>query len=1273
MLGNRNMSSLINVNPNVLKKLNLNEVILDKEDNEKRIKGTFLNETARELTSLVYDGVMGGRQKSFLLTGRPGFGKSHVGLYLMNFLGNPIDNPVMEHVICDSERFPHSRMKQEIGNYLVVVVPPIDINTPLFNSAIIGSMDAAMMREGLDYPPPSTGSAPEYVQHVVEHIQRMGRYNGVLFVMDDFESVMIDIERKSGSETASSLVEFLNFISNASFPILFLAIGSMFPMKYITKGMEEEAKRRFTEIFNHLIWMDYSVEEWVEFVTTTLLHHPSMEALEVLTSNMEFEKLANFAYEAGLFQDRGVDYIQHKLLPTCFPLHPFTLVFLPRLSQKVCHTEKNLISFFRDTGAGSFRHFLDTFGIFQASGKLSMFTPDYLFSYYEKAIKGSPHMRNVAEAINKANILSNNNPLARRMIRLITLMQLVKDEIIRPTKKNIFNSLQFDDREVKRMETLIVDMIQKKGFKYDRNTSEIRLPIQKSSVNLQEFIERRIEKIQVEARPSEVLNQKYKLEDVFAKAYNDTYYTDRKLQCLYVGMDELRDPNFPHILTSSLGRGRGEYAGDVAILYLVTGNDEDLMEARNIAKSSDWENISRVVIAVPVRPANFFKVVWELEALDQIREKEPIFADPDSDEREMLEERASELKNELTEKLEFFRRSDRFYWYFRSNLIHQIQEKTIQELSDAMMEENFPFSPVIPNPAVSSFADSDEYVGIRKAAVEKIFGRPGSIIIPLQITEMYDGLLFDVLINTGIVVMANETSIFQEFVVSGPLEEETAVAAVWDTLYARILQSVEEGIRVIPINDVLWDLLQPPYGINPALIEIMLAVIFHACPWKVEIFKNFRQMRETGDHSSLLKMDMSYETVWNMVHDPEDIIVYFSEMTEEDLQQEAEVAPAQVAPRMEPEVPQGHYVPEQTPLESERTDGPGQTVGGSPQENLSYQDQLSMAVSKVYPTQAQSPQPAPGYPGVDRIPSDEPYSTVEMNTVQPQAHPRPVQQSVAPPRQTQPPVPGENYEKIYLDQVVELFAEHPPRPTQEVLWYEARSAIFSWFDTLPPITRHAEIQKGKEILGFLELVRGVGRDVPAHEFFTRYLPPAMGFNPVEFSFQKNGAAVVTIFKNIKSFLLRYQTLKDQTLWKAISTIFAGKKQQLAPAFAGWIEKVPQDLPVKRLSEDARLLLDIAPGGDMKKVFMEEVPKKMGIGPVDKWEIDRNMEYLSRLSKAKLEVEVSFVMYAFELPKDRSDKEGAARIAFRKTFEGFGFPREKQLEYLQEVSARVEKG
>jgi hypothetical protein len=75
---------------------------------------------------------------------------------------------------------------------------------------------------------------------------------------------------------------------------------------------------------------------------------------------------------------------------------------------------------------------------------------------------------------------------------------------------------------------------------------------------------------------------------------------------------------------------------------------------------------------------------------------------------------------------------------------------------------------------------------------------------------------------------------------------------------------------------------------------------------------------------------------------------------------------------------------------------------------------------------------------------------------------------------------------------------------------------------------------------------------------------------------------------------------------------------------------------------------------------------MGIGPIDSWETDRNMEYISRLSKAKLEVDVSFIITAFELPAAREPKMKVAREVFDKTLNGFQLSKNEKIQYVQAV-------
>jgi hypothetical protein len=1695
------MSSLITVNPAIMSKLDLRETFHSEEDNLARMKGFFMPVAARDLTVGIHAGASSGRPRSFLITGRPAFGKSHLALYLMNFLGQPAGHPVMEHIIKESQDFPQERIKADLGQFVVAPVPPIDMNKPSFNGLIITALAGALSRAGIAFTPPQTTYANEYCSQLARHVGTKGK-KGILFVMDDFEPLMLEIERKMDSSLCTSMIEFFAFIrSFRDLPIFFVGVGSMFPMKYITRGMEEEAKRKLRQVFDEVFWMDYQTEEWVDFATSTILQHPSMEALDVLSTNSEFDRIASFVHDAGLFKGRDRDYIQHHVLPLCFPFHPFTLITLPRLSQKVCHTEKNLFSFFRDTGAGSFSHFLDTFGVFQASGKLSLISMDFLFAYYEQAIKEAPHLRHVSDAVNKAGVLAGSNPLSRKVIRALGLMNMIRDDVIKPTKKNIIGSLNLDDRETQKFEGLILDMVSKNGFKFDRATSEVSLPVQKSSINLGDFVSRRLERINQELDPVEFLNRSFPIPPVPARQYNSNYCSDRQVSCRYVNIEELKNPDFAAFVNASLGVSVSGYSGDVAILYMLIEDDDELSQAREIVSSAQWEGVSLLVFALPLRPASLSKVIREMAALLEIREQEGVFADTDTDERELLEDRIKEVEGELREKLEFFRRPDRLYWYYRGSLISQIQEKPVEELADAMMEENFPFTPVVLNPAVSSFADSESFQGVRAEAVEILLSRMGTIILSSYPVRPAELLLHDVLVSTGILGMVREAGDFSEYMMNGPLEGETPLAAVWNTLYARILQSAEEGIRVIPLNDVLWDLLQPPYGVNPALLEILLAAIFQYCPWAVEIFSNFRQMQHTGEHSTLVKLERGYDALWRMVHDPEDVIIYFSEhfqgetppveyvevkpsqetfeegmavrethpgsihphgegeepvawearedeplpgagtlpaeagalpdslapyeemeerettpgviqpLDEEEtpapvdgegpaLPQEAleEALEAEPLPGLEEEeeAPQGEILPlseeeeapepltvdgeEETPapvdgegpalpqealeesleaeplpgrLEEEEESPQGEilpldeeeevpaplTVDGeeespapvdqegpaSPQEALeesleaeplpgldeeeespqgeilplseeeeapepltvdgeeetpapvdqegpapreeegealeesleaeplpgleeeeespqaeilplseeeetpapvdqedpapleeegealeesleaeplpgleeegepvyeegyapmaeasqeyagedetlspyassadgeaeygtgsaaqyeyaredqsqletepAYQDeayadagQEEEAAPLEYPReeepqeayareesyagyypdeqaaeqeeavelQAEPPyeEPAPcaqepysydeparedsGYQddgGVEAIPFDEPYSTVEMpihdegvameDLLEMMEMDEPVFLDDLPEPSLLPEFTPE--EKDFVDSVIGLFTGNQPPASDIPLWEEGRDAILSWFESLPPMTRNARPQKEDDTSAFLALMKSGGTSLPPREFFSRALPSISGFQGERFPYETASQDLLTSLKNVHGFLGRYRQLKAAALLKAIKTVFTGKDGgDFQGIFNAWVEGVPADYPIQKFSSDARLLVQSSTGTTMEDFFLRTLPGQMGIGPIDSWETDRNMEYISRLSKAKLEVDVSFIITAFELPAAREPKMKVAREVFDKTLNGFQLSKNEKIQYVQAV-------
>lgn len=1145
MLGTRNMSSLISVNLNIIKQVELNSTFLNEEENRDRMVDYFFPGFARKVINSIYNNIEHGKSRSFLITGRPGFGKTHLMLFLANFLNRKASDDLFKKMVSIAGDFPLKKIKDVMGRFMVVnPIPLKEPGVPKFDAALNTAINGALARESIDFVPGAGLSATMTYEDTADYLKENTDFKGIAIIMDNFESALTDLEKEPDSPLTQQIKCFFEFLKVVEkLPVIFIGSGSFLSSEYATYDLEQDSIKTVDEYFDELHWFDYEDEDWVKFATKNVLQHISPEALTVLTSNPEFEKLAQFVIDAGMYKDEGMKYVQNELLPGCFPLHPFTLKFLPELSQKISRKDKNLLAFFRDTSPGSFRYFLDTFGIFQASGRLSVFTPDYLFSYYESTIRDATALKNVYDAVEKAYMLSGNLPLARRVIRLVALMQIIDDKELRPTKKNIIESLHVMPRDRKKFEPMLIEMVHKGGFLFNRESQEVILPVQKTGINLKDYIDKRLGKIKKKTKPNKILNEQYKIKEVNAEKYNLRHRTDRKVLCQFIDLKDLKSRKFARQIKGFLGRRVGRYLGDVAVLYLVICDDDELMEARNILISEpEWDS-DRVVIAVPVRPVGFLSMLYEKVALLEIREDEPPFNKESSAERELLENYLEEVNNKIDEKLSYYRRPDRLYWYYRQNLIKQMQEKSLPELADALMEETFYQFPVIPDPIVSSFKDKKKYRNIRRDVVEKILGSVDMIHLPAEKTTPQDKIMDTVLIKTGIMEKVTEKNDHQEYmVISELLELESPLKEIWNYLYHAIVKSPGEGRKILQMSMILDPLLRPPYGLNPALLEILLAAIFRNYTNEVDIFRNFRKMQETGNESLLERMSLDYESIRAIALDPDDYLVYFTEFPAE--------------------------------------------------------------------------------------------------------------------------------EKLFVNKFIEMFTRVEPEYSEIPLWVEGKKAVLDWFDKLPEMTRRNRSYKGKYVLDFIDMIRDKGKDAPSREFFRELLPNTLGYNLREFSFRNKALKMLKQIKSIYVEITRYSQLKQVGLWKAVKMLFAGKEGEFADKFRKWRKSVPADINMNELSKDAAILLKVNPGGKLKEQFLLLVPDKMGLKPFIKWESDRTLEYLARLSGAKIEIDLNDIISAFRMPEKKEPKEQVARETLERIFKKFHIPDSEKEVYIVDLMEKL---
>lgn len=118
----------------------------------------------------------------------------------------------------------------------------------------------------------------------------------------------------------------------------------------------------------------------------------------------------------------------------CYPLHPYSLVLLPKVSELVAQNERTIFTFLSSMERFSVPYFLRT-----VNDCFPLITPDYIYDYFEKLLKGEPY----GSAIKKqwetatnalAKIRDQDNELAEKIIKTIALIYCINDfEVVPPS------------------------------------------------------------------------------------------------------------------------------------------------------------------------------------------------------------------------------------------------------------------------------------------------------------------------------------------------------------------------------------------------------------------------------------------------------------------------------------------------------------------------------------------------------------------------------------------------------------------------------------------------------------------------------------------------------------------------------------------------------------------------------------------------------------------------------------------------------------------------
>lgn len=293
-----------------------------------------------------------------------------------------------------------------------------------------------------------------------------------------------------------------------------------------------------------------------------------------------------------------------EIAERCYPLHPLTLAFLPRLSQRVAQNERTLYTFLTRDEDSSLKRFLSKG---TSSDELNVLRPTHLYEYFspliakDTGVGGSYKIQLIVEeAKNKIDL---NDEISREIISLIALVSVVRDFTFASPDQDFICSALACDYSPEKVKSRLSDLVNKKVLFFNKIHKNYELH-EGSSVDIDEEISR-LRNIKLTSKDLVRIVKAFSQPDfVVPKRYNLKHSITRFYRADIISVEDLKKLNAQHT--------PDYYREDGLVYYVLPFSNDELAEAREIVQNSQRE------LCVFVLPRTFTECRSDIEELNAI-------------------------------------------------------------------------------------------------------------------------------------------------------------------------------------------------------------------------------------------------------------------------------------------------------------------------------------------------------------------------------------------------------------------------------------------------------------------------------------------------------------------------------------------------------------------------------------------------------------------------------------------------------------------------------
>ena len=549
-------------------------------------------------------------------------------------------------------------------------------------------------------------------------------------------------------------------------------------------------------------------------------------------------------HEIGLFSDFSKQETE-RMLSDSYPLEPMTLYLLPRVSSRVAQNERTLFTYLNSLDAAA------------------PVSPDSLYDYFTDAMRadtlpgGSYHTWLEAEsALHKARSGVDEKTLKCACLLGLGLVGERSRVSLRLLECAV-SGYQAD----KAARDSVTRLIDAKLLLYRRNADSVSI-WHGTDLDLRGRLDQEKERLgarfdHVSFLTSEAPPASWKPID-----YNVEYGIERSFETRYVAAGVI-------MMADRIAKALPPVVTSDGVLYVVVPDSYE--EAEDVRKRLAADTLAPgVIVGVPRHVNRIAEIALDVHALLLLRQDTSLLAEDPLVESE-LAQMTDDAQGYLTRQLNrMFQPSAEGPVYLWGTDFYEIASaKELRQLLSKIMRQVYPLTPRIKNEVIVRRRPRPAIVNARKKLILAILERSGTENLGLEGYRPDMSMFRTVLLLTGLYRCDDERSDDVESLWRYAVPEElpdTGLRDVWEHLRDYLTIPAEHAK---PLADLVSLISEPPYGMRPGIVPILLAAALRAFPGPISI------TRIDGEYVS----DLLPSTIEAVAAHPDDYQVLVPELT----------------------------------------------------------------------------------------------------------------------------------------------------------------------------------------------------------------------------------------------------------------------------------------------------------------------------------------------------------------------------------------------------------